>query len=501
MDHLTEFYKQIETLPSVEEKIRESINYMRGALSQDGAPNLKGFWEVRRRCLPFFKENLPHGARGQFWETYIELTREGRELKSRLDEESSFAAEQIGLAIQALEKEIDSFSDQSYLEADLPDPPRALKENHPSYLKLQGELNTLNRYASRIHDLRKELIATEMRIRKKNHYFQRLSKLGDFVFPKRKKKIEELSHTFMGDINHFFERNFSEKNFDRERIRRSVFGFRQEIRTLQAIAKDLTINTEAFSSTRVLLSECWNSLKGMEKELKQESTQLKQASAEYFQKIQQQIDALKEQDLPASELQKVLDRITKQMRNAELTREDLSKLKQGISQVQKNCERGLENEQKAFERARQDKIDCFENQLESLETELDSSSIEQLSTRFETLQTEIKTLSLSKLKKQTFQHRIKVIQDSISHKQEEMISEDDRASIDRLEEILGGRRVKRKEVKDHIEELRRTLGGSSLDFERGIELNELMASEKERLEKLDVSISELELKIKTLKAQ
>src|SRR5262249_12731758 len=150
------------------------INFMRDCLAQEGTPNFKGFWAARTICLPFFKETLTASVRVQLWGEYIELTREGRRLKTLLDEESAFAVEQIDLAIKALEEEIKGY--HAHLEeilsktADIefPGQPKTLEANLSLYQRLQKQLNLLNVYASKINALRKELIRTEMRIRQKN---------------------------------------------------------------------------------------------------------------------------------------------------------------------------------------------------------------------------------------------------------------------------------------------------------------------------------------------
>ncbi len=80
-----------------------------------------------------------------------------------------------------------------------------------------------------------------------------------------------------------------------------------------------------------------------------------------------------------------------------------------------------------------------------------------------------------------------------------LISDDDRAALANYSEIFEQRKKRRVEIKAQIEEYRKILGGSNLDFEKAIEYNELMTSEKERLEKIDEGLREIELKIRELK--
>ena len=103
------FLKSFDALSTPEEKLKMCITFMREALAQPVSPNFKGFWDVRKICLPLFKESLAAQARAELWAEYIELTREGRRLKDLLDEETAFAVEQIDLAIGALEDEVKGY--------------------------------------------------------------------------------------------------------------------------------------------------------------------------------------------------------------------------------------------------------------------------------------------------------------------------------------------------------------------------------------------------------
>jgi hypothetical protein len=107
------FLKELGNVQEVEARIKSCLEYMQEALSKGKVPDFKGFWEVRKHCLPFFKESMAQPLRTTFWDTYIELTREGRRLKHLLDEEASFAVEQIDLAIHAIEKEVEDLEQGS----------------------------------------------------------------------------------------------------------------------------------------------------------------------------------------------------------------------------------------------------------------------------------------------------------------------------------------------------------------------------------------------------
>src|SRR3989344_8289333 len=106
-----EFMQSVASLATPEEKIALGLTFMRQSISQEGSPRFREFWEARKVVLAFFKENLGAVIRSKLWEEYVELTVEARRLKEILEEQSSFAIEQIDLAIQAIESDLVNFED------------------------------------------------------------------------------------------------------------------------------------------------------------------------------------------------------------------------------------------------------------------------------------------------------------------------------------------------------------------------------------------------------
>lgn len=517
---LSAFTKYLESLGTSEEKLRASIQFMRDALAQDKTPNFKEFWEARKLCLPFFKEPLPGPLRSQLWTEYIELTREGRRLKNLLDAETQFAVEQIDLAISALEKDVaDFYSNMEEVLGNVsdiafPKNSSSLEVRYSFYQDKQKRLNALNLFASRINSLRKELIRTEMRIRQKNQFFQRLSQLGDQVFPPRKELIREVSEAFIQDVTDFVEEHFSSETFSHEKVRRSVFFFREEIKILQAFAKILTLNTHAFSTTREQLSQCWDKLKGMEKELKKEFAQQKVVSAENAEHVSERIQAFIS-DYAAGKYSAEAGRneteaISRWMREIELTRQDVKRLKeelalarQPLEAKQKEEENKRRQKAEAFEQARREKIEALKNQIEILSEKVPNEKIDTLLSELEECRQVFASLSMLKLERQQIERKLHTIRDQIAEQQEQALidlSDDDRATLENLKSVLDQRKQRRKEIKAQLEEYRKVNGSSGLDFEKAMRIQELMRDEKERLVKSDEGIAEIEKKIRDLKS-
>jgi hypothetical protein len=60
---------------------------------------------------------------------------------------------------------------------------------------------------------------------------------------------------------------------------------------------------------------------------------------------------------------------------------------------------------------------------------------------------------------------------------------------------LEQKKQRRQEIKEQVEQYRKAVGSSNLDFEKGMQIRELMDQEKELLEKTNSSIEEIEQKI------
>lgn len=512
---LDSFFLELQNHAQIDSKIKYALDFMENSLSQEGSPHFKSFWDIRTVCLQLFKENISPSLRAQYWQKYSELSKEARRLKDVLDEQSSFAAEQIEMAIAALESDVTNFDEHvnRLAELELPDIPKVLSKKSTFYKNIQKKLNLLNAQASRINALRKELIKTEMRVRHKNKFFQRLSQIGDKVFPLRKNLIKEISDAFIENVETFIKHSFTDNLHD------SLFALREEIKALQGIAKILTLNTYAFTQTRMQLSECWDKIKVAEKERKKERAQLKTVFKENFDAVQLKIQEFK-QKFEASELSddqalKQLDEISQFMRNIELGREEIKILRDQLSAARApildkaKAEEQLRHQQvQDREKQRKAKIEELKNEIQQLQKRIPSLNAEELAAVRDEMQEKIQNPVFNKYEKQELERLIKPVRsaivDALSDKEEETLlslSADDRQAIVQLKEVLQQRKDRRQEIKGQLELLRKASGTSGLDFEKAMNHNELINSEKERLEKINQGIKEIEDKIAQLQTK
>lgn len=504
-----QFLSDLEKLSDHESKLQFAIDFMEASLAQGGTPHFKSFWEARNICLQIFKENIAPAVRMILWAKYNDLSKEARRLKEILDEQSAFAVEQIEIAVKALEDDITSFDDhlEKMPRVDFQVNSMALEKTLAAYERLQRELNLLNTQASRINAMRKELIRTEMRVRQKNKFFQRLSAAGDKVFPRRKELIKEVSQSFIADVDSFIKAHFTKENFDD-----SLFALREEIKTLQNMAKVLTLNTHSFTHTRMRLSECWDRIKNEDKERKKERAQQKTAFKQNFddsmQKLQEFNQNYAAQQPSIAEATKQLDELVTYIRGLEHGRDELRTLKAEVQAARKPIlekmhaqENERLNQDQEREKQRRQKIQEIKAQAEELLKNSESLDADGIEAQRDVIMDLISSSSMGKADKQEIERQLKPLRDLISEKRESSLlalSDDDRQSLQQLKEVLKQRKERRQEIKTQIDVLRKTAGASGLDFEQAMNFNAQVAAEKERLEKINQGVQEIEQKIAQL---
>lgn len=502
------FLKELEEQDSPEKKIASILQFMESSLSQGGTPSFKNFWEARKLCLSLFKEeNLSYAVRSHLWSKYVELSNEAHRLKEVLDEQSAFAVEQIKLAIEALENDLEKMSDplSHAPEVQFNPSPNFIEENEGAYIDIQRELSLLNAFAARINALRKELIKTDMRIRFKNTFFQKLSLAGDKVFPRRKELIKEISRQFMSDVEHFIEENFSSLQFSQP-----IYALRDEIKALQSMAKILTLNTQAFNQTRMKLSECWDKIKKVEKDRKKERAKVQASFKENVALIEPKLKELEEkyanQELNDSQVDSSIKEVQDLMRSVKLGRDDVKMLKDRLHKIRSQQaekasaeEKMRLEEQKKIEAERKEAFEKVFEELETLVKDVEEIGLEKALSQRDQLSGEFIKLSLTKWEKHDVERLFKGLEDKFSKMKVENLSTDDREAYNQLQTFLNECKERRKEIRQQIEDYRKAGGSSGLDFEQALKQSELLENEKERLAAVDAEIEDIEKRIKGLK--
>lgn len=502
---LKHFLTRLEEENEPELKVKMLVDFMQEALAQGGSPHFKLFWEARRRALELFREVKNPQSRTQLWEKYSELSKEARRLKDLLDEESAFNVEQIELAIQALEKDCAASKEQAerLSPLDLSKLSHYVDEDLNFFEPKQRELNLLNAHAARINALRKELIRIDMRIRQKNKFFQRLSEVGDLIFPRRKELINDLSDRFSVLVTQFKERHFSHA------IRDSHFFLRDEIKGLQGAAKLFTLSAQTFKSTRLLLSECWDLLKAEEKDLKKHRQEQKEIFKtnchELTISLKEIADKFSSQEMDVGHAEKALSEFNHSMQDKELGRDEVRFLKEELSKVKdlvfaeaRKVEEARIKEAQEKELERQAKFIEAQNNIKAFIEAAATMEGEAVEAKRDELIQEIHLLPLPKREKLELEKLFRPLKDLLVEKKEAellKLPENDRQALAQLQEVLKERKARKQEQKTLVDELRTKAGSSGLDMIQALNLSEQLSEEKEKLEHLTTGIKELERKI------
>ena len=481
---LTAFSQELSQIPSIEAQITFSLEQMEKALENNA--NLKLFWSIRKHCLPLFQQVENSGQRADLWSRYIDLTKEGRRVRSLQDEEGAFVIGQIELAISCLENDVANFVNEDPISVQQEELPacleiQTLEKRREFYQKLHLSLVWLSNFSTRIIDLRKELMNVGMRMRLKSKFFQRLSALGNQVFPKRKELIEQVSAAFAEDVECF-------------------------------VAKYLAISSDIFSSTRLQLSKCWDQLKGLEKEIRQEQSRLKVVSTENSKEVRErlsQLSQLLEEGKDLVKLRKELDGISKRMRSLDLTHEDVVALKgelQGVfdklKEKQEIEDKRLQEQAARNRQIQQEAIKELNEKIEAFSEKCLSGNItnESRSEWGELKHKLTKATYLTASEKFPLENRLNaILQYIISFLEEQLLSS---AHADEklvhMRQVLAQRQERRKELKHKLEYDKKLLGSSGLDFDLAMQYSALVEQDKRALEELDEAIVELKQQIQQL---
>ena len=501
MEANSQFLNDIQNLTKAEEKLRYALDSMRQIVSSESTPIFKDFWEAKKICMELFKEKLPPHARSLFWNEYVELTDTLRQVKEHLDEQSSFAEEQIELAISAVEKDLENFemtlSEMAGIE--LPAESKYLQQNGPKYIRLQKQLDLYNTFSGRLNGLRKELIQTQMRIRNKNKLFQRLSSLGDQIFPKRKEGIKVISDLFLADVERFIS------GFDS--VKGPYFGIKDEIKALQKFAKVLTLSTAGFNESRESLSRCWDQIKDKETAHREERAEQKERFKQNIEQLAPKIDAFKaecaEYKMNATSADAKIEALVSEMKELGFGNEEIKGIKKQLFEAKNVLEEKEKEERKkakeaaVFEEQRQAK--AYVALLEAIQEVLDQTDVLPLNAlveKWEAFLKEEKALKLTGLEKALLENRLGSISDSVQEKKWKSALEGSPEELaSSLHVLLSERHKEKRKLKEALEVHRKVIGGSGLNFEESLQYQELLREEKIRLDTIETMVEEIEEKL------
>jgi hypothetical protein len=490
----------IKDLSSFEDKIKELIGYMHKMISQEKAPDFRSFWAAKRFCLTLFKEPLSSAFRGHYWAEYMQISDEGKRLKDLLDEQSLFAIEQMDLAIDSLDKDIKRYTSlvQEMGVLNFPKSTSSLLKDVHFYEELQRELTLLNALGTRLHGLRKEVMSTDMRIREKNKLLKKISLLGDFVFPKRKEQISKLSNAFQEDVEKYLT-SFEEY---KRILKDPLYKCKEEIKDFQQLAKMFTLEPRVLTHTRITLSTIWDKIKEAEKEKKEKFLEKKEefeANKKLAEKKLEEIQASLSTLLPEKARDLRRD-VLHYLSSLKLLKEDHHALKDRLFVLFDGIfDKEKVEKEKVLEEKKQRKIDEEKNvihALEALKKLFAEEAVDKIQEGIRTIKEGMNIEKLRPLDKLTLESLLARLEDRIFYDekdnllQQKIEEKENRLSLSK--QILLDLQERKKSIKTSLEQHRKACGESGLDFEMALIYQDLFREEKNRLQKVEQKIEEIE---------
>ncbi len=486
------FKESFDKLSGTEEKIIYTIEFMRTALSKNGGLHLKNFWDAKHLCSHLFKKKMSGIKRKILWSQYIEINEEARRLKEILDEQVEFSIEQIGLAIEGLETDlmrIDRLEGRIPL-VKFPKGIHKIVKTVEIYSTFQQKIHLFKTLAMRLDTLKKETISTEMRISVKNKILRRISKLGDQIFPSMKELVEKISEEFLKDVEFFVERRF--KNHDSFAHHYIV---REEIKTLQALSKILTLNNQLFTKTRKILSHCWEEIDQKEQERKKKLDEKSKHFKQHEEIFNKKIEAFKtfcssESHLSEEKILKQAAFLEREIKTLDLSRERKKYLAFQIHKIQNRAIDQIKEHHHQKIEEKKLKVDTLKHKLGELIEKEQEFNLEELVQEEFLLTKSYEDLDLSSSHQHILERKFSDLRSVILDKKEKEASHDDD-----FEELLEERKELLDDIKKYFEECRKEMGSSRLDFEKAIVYRELSDSAKIHIDKELKAIGHLERKI------
>jgi hypothetical protein len=475
------FQNDLKEKKTPDEKLEAIVVFMRESLAQKGVPRFRDFWEARKVFHDVFKECKDALVKSKMWEQLGEMTQEARQIKEILDEQSTFAIEQIELAIKALAKDVGEEKSGKGERLSIPQECKTLLRKSSLYSELQTKIHFFSIELDRLKELRNEVINTEMRIKYKNRLLKELSSVGDRFIPKRKELVAKVSEEFLDDVQSFVYRNFG----DSER-RLPPHVLRKEIQGFQSMAKVVALNSKAFKEVRDELSKCWEQLKKWGDEKKAEYEQNKDVYDKNLEEITPEVEKYLQlaSDVDKgnrTQIDAEHEKIVKKLRETKL---DGKKRHGFFKQVDSAHEKWIadksgidEKKKKAKKKEFEDRVSRYRNELALVEkksvTELEKLVLELEDESGEIFESMLNELKMSLLKKRA--------QESSGSDEVETL----------LEEWTSVEVMMRKK----LEKLRKSAGKSGFDFEQAMLYREQIDETKKCLEEAEEAIEGLQSKL------
>ncbi|MGL5263917.1 MAG: hypothetical protein ACRDAI_05000, partial [Candidatus Rhabdochlamydia sp.] len=259
------------------------------------------------------------------------------------------------------------------------------------------------------------------------------------------------------------------------------------------------------------LSACWDEIKNYEKERKKETQEKKLLFKQGFDLVAEKIQVFADcsnEDTSLQECDQQMTEILAFMRTVQLGREEVQALKEQLYNVKKPIlEKAREAEKihaqklQEKEQEKKDRLEKMIYDLKNLIQQASDLSLEQLISQNKILEKVFEQNQWKQAERQMLDRLFKQIKDLVNDSKEKalmLLSEDDQKALEQLHIVLFEKKNRRKELKEQLEQYRKLLGGSGLDFEKTMMYRDLMETDKKVLDKINSSIVDIKKKIKKI---
>lgn len=456
-----QYSKELSGLENPDERISKMLEYMQVQLSHGELHPLSRFWKMRKFCLDHFKETIPVSKRLRLWEKYRLVIDEIMKLKQMMDEKSAFEKEQIEDALLSIEHDVENIEALIENEHEISVPKAVCLEKNISFYKSsQKALNVYSSYAKRLNGLKKEILSLDISFKKKQEILDQIHKISDKVFPKKRELLTDVSHKYVEDMHSFCKANFSTNQF-----KTPVFSLKDQIKQLQNFAKILSLNVDAFSKTRELLSNCWDKLKEFEVMQKKIKDEKKQISDQNFQNLKKKLEDLTAKK--ASLEKETFSGEVKLLRNL-IEKEDLLK----FHKKQLEDEINIIDDKKLIKGKSSDEqlaFDALQSEVQNIHDNVKHWDYQTLDSQIKNVLNQSSQSNLLESKQIKMEREIYSLKEVLSTKLIEEIK--DRIDVEEMSHEIESFK---ESLKKEIEVYRKILSSSNQSIEKAIVYNELI---------------------------
>lgn len=297
------------------------LSQMKSFIDAADFSDWSAFNSAKKAFLENFKSYQAQDKQ-KIWKDFTETADAARAIKKHQEEEGEFAAEMIAKALDAHEQDLQSTQLASAYHA-LCEKVAAFKSVKEDLKSILARLKFLSVKASQLQSLRQELSKTGMRLSIKGKLFDRLSKLGDSVFPVKKELNKQLVDTFNSGLESFIKA--CNKREDGDEI---LF----EIRIIQSFLKEMTLRKPEYDLIKSSLDPLWKKaviLKdknaSMLQEAQAKSLEMKNSFEAEFANIKALVEEGKDQ-----EAMKVYDALSLKLKDRSIQKHDYKALKNDL---------------------------------------------------------------------------------------------------------------------------------------------------------------------------